>query len=250
MRTAQEVRDLINHFGSNPLQLLAALDGFYECPCDLSGKRLGALVGYAGRYSCADQDLQYVGEVYANFAQAEQWPEVMDYYADMLISQFSVVLEGCTFCGMPMGGLAFAQALARRALGRFIFAEKKVVALATATSRERSKLFLGRHQVRAGEQVVLCEDVVNNFSTTNKGVLLVESMGAEVVAIAAMLNRSLDVKDTFHHIGGDISVVASVYKPFAEYRQDDPLVADEVAKGNVVWKPKDEWDKLTGRKPT
>lgn len=53
----------------NPLAVLKALDGYYECPKDTAGKRLGPLVGYAGRDNLGRQ---YVGDIYANFAVAER----------------------------------------------------------------------------------------------------------------------------------------------------------------------------------
>jgi hypothetical protein len=41
-----------------------------------------------------------------------------------------------------------------------------------------------------------------------------------------------------------IPVVSIVRLPINEYKQDDPAVAEDIAKGNVAWKPKPEWDRL------
>ena len=71
-----------------------------------------------------------------------------------------------------------------------------------------------------------------------------------MVAILCFLNRSLDVDDTysfgveFKANPLEIPVVSLVRKPIHEWRQDDPAVAEDVAAGNVVWKPKDDWDRL------
>ena len=41
-----------------------------------------------------------------------------------------------------------------------------------------------------------------------------------------------------------LPVVAVVQKPFGQYDQGDPLVADDLARGNVVWSPKRDWSRL------
>jgi len=83
---------------------------------------------------------------------------------------------------------------------------------------------------------------------------LIHSRGGIVVAIVCFLNRSLEIDSVYSHrciplLGGEIGilsvpVVSLVRLPINEWKQDDPAVADYVAKGNVVWKPKDEWDRL------
>ena len=243
MRSVTELRSLVHLYSSDPLRILAELDGYYECPRDESGRRLGPLVGYAGRYG--EQNLQYVGDVYANFAVAEEEPIIFEHYVGVLRHRlYELLAEISTFCGMPMGGIAVAYELSKACEGRFVFPEKKIVAVASDTSREKSQLVFARHKVSPGERVAICEDVTNNFSTTDMGIALVEAAGAEVVAILGLLNRSLLVDSTYNYQDREIPVIAMVRKPIAEYKQDDVEVAAEVAAGNVVWKPKDEWTRL------
>ncbi len=220
-----------------PLDVLFELDGLYICPKD-ADTRLGPLVGYAGR---DDQDRQYVGDMYANCGEAEQWPWVYQAWMRRL-AQFLVALDIDAYMGMPMGGIWVAGDLASVMRRRRIYAEKKVIALATASSREKSKLMLGRHSVRKGEQIAVCEDVTNNFSTTGEACELVEGQGGNVVAIVTVVNRA----DTDIYFYGDraIPVMALHHKPMPQYEQDDPAVADDVAAGNVVLKPKSEWPRL------
>jgi orotate phosphoribosyltransferase len=179
----------------DPLATLRELGGFYKCPRDTEGKRLGPLVGYAGRDG---QGRQYVGDIYANFAKAEQVPAVMDLWAQALIASLALkhrISSFDVFLGMPMGGILFAAALARSAEKRVAFAEKKIVSLATEHEREQSKLVLGRHDLEPKWRVVLVEDVVNNFSTTKDAIRLVNDQGAIVAAVVCILNRS--GRDTF-----------------------------------------------------
>ena len=228
----------------DPLEILRELDGYYECPKGPGGERLGPLVGYAGRYDGPDgQKLQFVGDVYANFAKAERRGEVLGHFARILWGHPR--LPGNNFCGAPEGGKALAVALATISGGQYIFPEKKITTLVTETSREVSKLVFGRHEPAPGEKWWLVEDVCNNFSTTKALVALVESFGAEVVGVVCFLNRSLSVDDEFEIAPGrKIPVVAIVRKPIDEWRQDDSAVADDVARGNVAWKPKADWERL------
>jgi len=152
--------------------------------------------------------------------------------------------EKLVFVGMPMGGIVLATHLALQKHGsRGIFAEKA-----------GEELVLKRHDLNPGDQAVIVEDVCNNFSTTTKAVNLIKKAGAEVIAVACFLNRSektalnLYANPFWPKEKPDIvlPVISLVHKPFPQYEQEDSAVADDVVAGNVVWKPKHEWDKLSG----
>jgi orotate phosphoribosyltransferase len=223
--------------GEDPLAILKRCDGYYDRPPG------GPLVGYAGR---DDQGRQYVGMVYANFAKSERHGDVLNHIANTMIESFpSIEPVGAGFCGAPEGGKALAVALATRLGKDYIFPEKQVTALKTETSREKSILVWGRHEPEPGEEWWIVEDVCNNFSTTIELIKLIESRGARVVGVLCFLNRSLTVdKEYSPEPGRVIPIKALVRKPIAEYKQDDPEVADDIKKGNVVLKPKNEWGRL------
>jgi orotate phosphoribosyltransferase len=239
-----------------PLGLLERCGGFYKCPKDTAGKRLGPLVGYAGR---DESGRQYVGDVYVNFAKAERHAPILDHLAHNLINRIykrnlGETLKGSDgFCAAPEGGKALACHLAKEALvyeegyGQYIFPEKEITAVSTLTSREVSRLIFDRHEPEEGEKWWITEDVCNNFSTTAKLVELIESHGAVVVGVVCFLNRSNTVDMEFNVADGrKLPVVPLVRMAFPQYTQDDPFVAADIAEGNVVWKPKkkDEWKKL------
>jgi adenine/guanine phosphoribosyltransferase-like PRPP-binding protein len=229
------------------LDMLQRCGGYYSCPKDAQGKRRGPLVGYHGR---DEQGRQYVGDIYANFAKAERHAPILHYMADRLFNEaYNAGLEsvrGATgFCGAPEGGKALACALAQFAESQYIYPEKKITSLATDSSRELSKLVFDRHEPEAGEEWWIVEDVCNNFSTTTTLVELLESFGAKVAGVLCFLNRSLEIEDEFMVREGLILPVFSrVRQPIAQYRQDDPEVAEDVANGNVIWKPKNDWHHL------
>ena len=232
---------------SDHLKTLHACGGYYACPKDGDGKRMGPLVGYAGTYVAQDgAKKQWVGDVYANFAKAEEYPFVLKKFAEQtpleeLLNHIDV------FCGAPLGGYDFTKMLGLVYDRRAIKAEKKVIALATENSREESKLVFGRHEIKPGDDVAIVEDVCNNFSTTDKLISLIEKSGGKVTVIVCLLNRSLTVDYDYLPAGrssGVIPVCSLVRLPIPEFKQDDPAVEEDIKNGNVAWKPKDEWGRL------
>lgn len=227
------------------LGALRLLGGYYECPKDASGKRLRPLVGYAGRDS---QGRQKVGDIYANMAILEEWPRLIGLpIKESGVFDELVLCEPTVVCAAPLGGMTVGPCLAGILGVRYIYAEKKVIELATDHSREKSKLVFARHEPKPGDRVVIVEDVCNNFSTTEELVRLILQCGAEVVRIFCLLDRSLgSLHQTIFETkaGQPIIVNAIVRKPIPEYEQDDPEVAADIEAGNVVWKAKDEWPRL------
>jgi orotate phosphoribosyltransferase len=231
----------------DPLGLLRDLGGYYSCPKDKKGRRLGPLVGYAGKYQASDgSQKQWVGDVYVNFAKAEENSQVLHSLAVEMEHLLQPYIYIDTFCGAPLGGYSFATMLGLVCERRTIKAEKKVTALATANSREQSEIVFARHEIQPGETFAIVEDVCNNFSTTDQLIELIERSGGGVFAIVCFLNRSLTVDFEYKPRGGQkaIPVVSIVRKPIPKYHQDDLAVRDDIAKGNVVLKPKNEWPRL------
>jgi orotate phosphoribosyltransferase len=102
-----------------------------------------------------------------------------------------------------------------------------------------------RHAIRTGDNIILVEDVCNNFSTTDKLVSLILSQGGHVIAIVCILNRSTTVEGVFTPSAGpEIPVIAAARKLIDEFHQDDSRVADDILKGNVVWDAKPNWSML------
>lgn len=229
------------------LNILREQGGYYRCPKE-SGKRLGPLVGYAGTYDGPDgKKLQYVGDEFANFARIEYAGALLRRAARQLLALIST--KGYShyragFVGMPMGGLNLATGLAMISGNENIYPEIIVDELKTATSRQKTHMEFSRHAPSGGQNYIIVEDVCNNFSTTSSAIDLIESHHAEVIGIACFLNRSPLYKGTYPHKGRNIPILALVEREIPEYRQDDPAVAEDVASGNVIWKPKAQWPEL------
>lgn len=240
--TVPQVLKFLDATPDDALAVLRALGGYYACPKDADGKRLGPLVGYAGTYDGPDgAKLHYVGDIYADFAMVERYGVVMLRWAYDLKRR----LPKCdVVCGAPIGGMSFAQFLALESGKTYVFPEKLVTEAKTADRREKASLVWGRHTVEPGQKVLLVEDVANNFSTTDELIRLVVSQGAEVAGLACLQNRSPTVETEFVVSNLTVPVIALVRKQIPQYKQDDPDVAADVAKGNVVWKPKTEWARL------
>lgn len=231
---------------NNPLETWKQCGGYYKCPIDEKGQRIGPLVGYTGKYRTNNGNWNaYVGEEYWNFAKVEQYPRVLDYFSlrlccKILNRMFSASKTVDVILAAPLGGILFASSLARVLQCRSIFGEKRTMIASADQHSNESQITLDRHEIYEGEDVLILEDVINNFSTTEKLITLVESRGGKVREIACALNRSS--KTSYGQ--KCIPVVSVIDAPTAQYTQDDPYVLSDIVSGNVVWKPKDAWKML------
>lgn len=230
------------------LALWQECGGYYQCRKGAGNVRIGPLVGYAGHYIDGNgKKKAYVGEEYYNFVKIEEYPYCLDRFAIAIAGCIDILRGVNALIAAPMGGILLAGASARIVGCRVKFAEKKVVALATKSQREKTILTLERHQIETGDEVIIIEDVCNNFSTTAEMISLVEKQKGHVVAVACALNRSPMETYTKKTASGPdqiLPVISAIHTPLNQYRQDDPFVAGAVKMGNVVWKPKDEWGRL------
>lgn len=234
------------------LETVRNCGGYYICPKNEHGKRLGPLVGYAGKDA---QGRQLVGDEYLDFSKVEQWPSIVDFLAAKLYKQLEhnrwVSLDKIdAYCGAPEGGKLLASSLARITSRRYIYPEKKTVALGEGGARDTTELLFSRHLPEQGEKIVLVEDVCNNFSTTAELLELIRRHGGTPIAIFCFLNRSPHVDKEYYwknRVSGggiNIPVYPLVRKKMAEWEQDDPEVVNDIVAQNVCFKPKQEWTRL------
>ncbi len=217
------------------LATLITCNGYYECPKDPDGKRRGHLVGYAGTY---EPGLHFVGDIYMNVAAIETYPWILRHMATELVQQ----LGPCDWImGVPEGGKTLAALIAEELHIPFIYPEKEVIRIGTEAQRGESRFVMNRHQIPSHSRGLVCEDVVNNFSSTRELIDLVEENTGTVGAIACLFNRS--THEVFEH--GQVHPVISLASvPMAQYRQDNTYVEDDVISGNIIWKPKAAWPRL------
>lgn len=232
--------------GKENLELLEACGAYYMCPKDQYGRRLGPLVGYTASYAIAEgskEVLQYVGDIYINFARVEQYPHVLDHLAKQLAAKVKKSLGEIDYAlAAPWGGLSLGGALARQLDSQYAFAEKKIDQVATERLQEQSHLILRRHEIAPGAKVIIVEDICNNFSTTAEVAALIQAAGGKVTAIICAVNRS--TRDFFEIGTTTIPVISLIDLEASQYRQDDPEVQADIAKGNIILKPKHAWDEL------
>src|SRR3989344_1382539 len=234
------IRTLYSEFQDDPLGLLNALGGCYLRPPG------GPLVGYAGTYSSEGKDLNFVGELYANFAKAERFPAVITRWARKILAKNQYALASAdVFLGAPEGGKSLADKFAMHVACEYVYPD--IVETPVAGGRPKKDFKWGRHELESGKSVVIVEDVANNFSTTAKLMKLVMDAGCTPVALVCLLNRSSTVDDEFTCEYGKIPVLSLVRMPMPEYRQDGACVAHDIASGNIVWKPRatqEGWQRL------
>ncbi len=240
-----QVSDLLYNYDKDILKVLDGVDGYYECPKDAEGNRLGPLVGYTATYG---EGLHWVGDAYLNFAKMEHYPKLTCHFARLLGAEIiKKVGRVNVFMAAPEGGKSVAEMLAYVSGARYVYPEKEIHALKTVTAREKSSWKWGRHDghILPDEKVVICEDLMNNFATTMSLLELAWKCGVKVVGLAGWYNRSVKYRDAYPLDGGDgIPIITLGNKTLPEYKQDDPFVAKDVEAGNVSWKPKHDWDRL------
>ena len=219
-------------------QILKDCNALYESPKGADGKYLGPLVAYAG---LDENGKNFVGFHYVNIAQAEQ-----EYLPRIELSK--IMAEKITqavgkpdrLIAAPMGGIIFAASTSNFLETKVSFFEKKYIRLNDAEKniREEYEVVYKRHNLEPGEKVIIFEDLCNNFSTTQKMIEMLKELGAEVVAVACIFNRS----DKEEFMG--IPVISVMHTPIPEYKQDDPVVKDMLEAGNIVLSAKKEWARL------
>jgi len=238
--TLQEVKLSLRFESGDPLEVLKSYDGYYCSKIEADGI-VGPLVAYAGTYPTEDGPKNFVGYEYFNFAKAEVDASARSYFANLIAEELSAQnLTGNVVLGAPMGGILLAGTLGAELGVPTIFAEKKVTALADPDNgkKEQSIPIVERHSLRAEDHVIIVEDVVNNFSTTQKLHDIITAREAKLVAIVCAFNRS--GKNDWN----GIPVVSALSIKAKQFHQDDPAVAALVAAGQIVWHPKDEWPVL------
>lgn len=236
------------------LRMMQRAGAHYACVRDPKTQSpLTPLVGYAE---------ELVGHEYFNFGKGEEHPVLTWAFAARLFylyGQYLETLRGVerdsteaeVVCGMPMGGLhpAFGFAtMCRRLVSdhvRYIHPEKVTLAATDSGKRKSYLEFGGRHDAPGkNEQVAIFEDVCNNMQTTEDGIQKVEEGGGRVTLILCCVNAG--VYETHFPLpdGRKIPILAAVRHTFPSFAQDDPSVAEEIARGNVRLDTRRHWREL------
>jgi len=237
------------------LDVLQKCDGYYKSPQDGCGKYLGPLVAYAGTYETPNGLKNKVGFEYFNFARAESNPNARLLFGNEIgrgilefINSDCITPKCDKVLGAPMGGILLAGTVSDYLSCGVIFAEKKVTALADKEKgiKEQSEQIIDRHEIKPGENIFIIEDVCNNFSTTKKLKAEIEKHGGNLLGIACAINRSGQIE------WEGLPVISALFIPTEQHEQEDEEVAELIAAGKIVWKPKQEWqtlkDAMSGKK--
>ncbi len=119
-------------------------------------------------------------QFYLQSAKVLEDPKTAKILADALAQEIkSSGLEIDTVCAPALGGLIAGFALAQALDCRFIFAERVDGVMSIRRGFEVSK----------DEKVLICEDIITTGGSAMEAASVVESLGGEIVAIAALANR-------------------------------------------------------------
>jgi orotate phosphoribosyltransferase len=155
--------------------------------------------------------------VYLQCAIALQSPEVANQFGSAIAEKFRE--QGIETVASPaIGGLIIGYEVARNLGARFIW-----------TEREQGQMTLRRgFTVRAGERVLVVEDVITTGGSTRETIDALKSHGAEIVAAASIIDRSGGNAD----VGVPRLSLATLNVPAAS-----PEDCDACARGEVAVKP-------------
>ncbi|MFA6138963.1 MAG: orotate phosphoribosyltransferase [Sulfurimonas sp.] len=119
-------------------------------------------------------------QFYLQSAKVLENPRTAKLLADELAKQIRASgVKIDTVCAPALGGLIAGFALAQALDCRYIFAE-----------RVEGKMSIRRgFEVTKGERVLLCEDIITTGGSAMEAGEVVESLGGEIVAVAALANR-------------------------------------------------------------
>ncbi|TBR81335.1 orotate phosphoribosyltransferase [Campylobacter novaezeelandiae] len=117
---------------------------------------------------------------YLQSAKVLEYPKKAQELCDELakiISQYSIEFD--SICSPALGGLLAGYELARSCNKRFIF-----------TERVNGEMTLRRgFEVKKNEKFIICEDIITTGGSALESAKIIENLGGEVVAFAALANR-------------------------------------------------------------
>jgi orotate phosphoribosyltransferase len=119
-------------------------------------------------------------QFYLQSAKVLEQPKTARLLAEALAEQIKASgIEIDTVCSPALGGLIAGYALAQALDVRYIFAE-----------RVGGEMTIRRgFDVKEGERVLICEDIITTGGSAMEAGAVVESLGGKVVAFAALANR-------------------------------------------------------------
>ncbi len=119
-------------------------------------------------------------QFYLQSAKVLESPKTAQLLANELANNIRASgLQIDTVCAPALGGLIAGYALAQALDCRSIFAE-----------RVDGKMSIRRgFEIKEGEKVLMCEDIITTGGSVMEAARIVEELGGEIVAIAALANR-------------------------------------------------------------
>ncbi len=171
-------------------------------------------------------------QFYLQSAKVLENPRTAKTLADALAAQIrehDIVID--TVCAPALGGLIAGFALASALDVRYIFTERVETEM---TIRRGFNVF-------KGEKVLICEDIITTGGSAMEAAAVIEKLGGEVVAFAALANRGFCRREHSHierqhncKLPKDIPFFALADFDFAMYTpQECPLCKN----GSVAVKP-------------
>lgn len=229
MFTNEEIQSLIDASGFNCAIFLEKLGALYRRP-RRGLDPIGPLVGRESTYKIEGNpgvSYNWVSENYYNGQVIKSYPLAIAFLAQLLLIEIKkkYLPLKVEFWGVGQNGELLAEELRK---------QSKVI-IQTENSSDTEEEF---------NRVALVQDILEPL-TLREGILLAKKENKNIAYVCSIINPDKGY-DGYLPINsqGPVSLVSLIKELLMKYKQDHPLVAEDVAEGNIVWDPKNEWDKL------
>ena len=130
---------------------------------------------------------------YFQCANVLRYPRIAAKLCDALVAKMKAACDIGPLDGVispAVGGILVGHEVARALDTKCVFAEKVPGEGVDATGKPVTKLAMRRFALKPGERYVVAEDVVTKGGRVQETIDLVQAAGAEVVAVALLVDRS------------------------------------------------------------
>ncbi|HAO81387.1 MAG TPA: hypothetical protein DDW92_02750 [Candidatus Veblenbacteria bacterium] len=228
MKSNVEVLRLIKSCGDNFVRLLQKLGILYVRP-KRGLEPIGPAVGRQSTYTNpvnGEEPLHYVSENYYNGKVLLLYPLVIKHLAQAILTQMNkeYAIKEAEFQGLGPGGEMLAHIL----------------------QLQMDKLLSNNSSINSDngrDKVVLVQDILEPIPL-GKAIEANRNKGKLASLICTIVNPDTYFTDFIHAPQGPIMLITLIKEVLVRYRQDHLLVKADVESGNIIWDPKNEWDKL------
>ncbi len=223
MKTNDQIQVLINECNGGMVLFLEKMGALYILPLRSGTEPVGPLVGRKSTYidPITKKQLSYVSENYFYGPALYPYPLAIKHIAQELIGKIkkNYGMFGVVIRGIGLGGELLANSISE-------------ISAVDPSDVDQNR-------------VVLVQDILD-IEPLGVAIAQAKVEGKKIAYVCCLIDPYDGCFDKTLPMNsqGPVLLVSLIKQKLTKYQQDHPLVAEAVAKGDVVWDPKNEWWKL------